>query len=142
MLDIHPVWFLVQMGSFLVFLFLMHTILFKPFLKTITERDDLIQSGLDAAKRAEAKRAEIIASVDKELKEASLKAQEILSKSRAEGLEEQRKLLEKAQADASALTEKAAAELAAARDTARGRLRADVDVMADQIARRLVGGKA
>lgn len=142
MLDIHPVWFLVQMGSFLAFLFLMHIILYKPFLKTITERDNLIQSGLDAAKRAEARRAEILASVDSELKDASLKAQEILSKSRAEGLEEQRNLLEKAQADAAALTENAMAELAAAREAARGRLRADVDVMADHIAKRLVGGKA
>lgn len=142
MLDIHPVWFLVQMGSFLVFLFLMHIILYKPFLKTITERDELIQSGLDAAKRAESRRSEILASVERELKDASVKAQEILSRSRAEGLEEQRKLLEKAQAEANALTEKAGAELAAARDAARSQLRSDVDVMADHIAKRLVGGKA
>jgi len=141
-LDIHPVWFLTQMGSFLVFLYLMHIILYKPFLKTISERDDLVRTALDAAGAADTKRKTLLETIDNDMAEARRQAKEIVAEARARGAEEQRKRIEAAQAEAVGITERATAELRAATETARQKLRADVDVLASTIAERIVRGQS
>ena len=142
MLDIHPVWFLTQMGSFLVFLYLMHIILYKPFLKTITERDEVVKTALDAARTADEKRERLLETIDQDMAEARRQAKEIVAEARSRGAEEQRKRLEAAQAEAVDIAERAAADLRAATETARQKLRADVDVLASSIAERLVRGQS
>jgi len=141
-LDIHPVWFLTQMGSFLVFLYLMHIILYKPFLKTITERDEVVKTALDAARTADEKRERLLETIDQDMAEARRQAKEIVAEARSRGAEEQRKRLEAAQAEAVDIAERAAADLRAATETARQKLRADVDVLASSIAERLVRGQS
>ena len=141
-LDIHPVWFLTQMGSFLVFLYLMHIILYKPFLKTMTERDDLVKTALDAAKSADEKRKKLLETIEQDMADVRRQAKEVMADARSRGAEEQRKRLEAAQAEAAGIAERATAELRAATETARQKLRADVDVLARTIAERLVRGQS
>jgi len=130
------------MGSFLLFLFLLNIILFRPFLKIIGERDSRVKSSLEAAKKAEAERDGMLNAVQVELAEARSKAKAIVADARDKGAEEQRKLLEAAQAEATEIAAKAAEELRAATDSARARLREDVEKIAADITNRLVGGKA
>jgi len=141
-LDIYPVWFLTQMGSFLVFLYLMHIILYKPFLKTITERDELVKTALDAAKAADEKRKKLLETIDQEMADVRRQAKELIADARSRGAEEQRKRLEAAQTEAAGIAEQAAAELRSATEAARQKLKADVDVLANAIAERLVRGQS
>lgn len=142
MLDIEPVWFLTQMGSFLLFLFLLNIILFRPFLKVLGERDDRIKSSLEAARKAETERDEVMNSIQLDITEAHTKAKTIVAAAKDEGVEEQKRLLEAAQKEAAGITTKATEELRAATEAARARLREDVEKIAAEITDRLVGGKA
>ena len=142
MLDIEPVWFLTQMGSFLLFLFLLNIILFRPFLKVLAQREDRVKSSLDAAGQSESEREAIMIAIQEELSEAHGKAKTIVAAARDEGTEEQKKLLDAAQSEATEISDKAAEELRAATESARAGLRADVEKIAADITKRLVGGQA
>jgi F-type H+-transporting ATPase subunit b len=58
---------------------------------------------------------------------------------KAEGLQNQKEVLSKAEAEASQVLEKAKADLKAEAEKARTTLRADVDKFSDEIVRKLVG---
>jgi len=141
-LDIDPVWFWVQLGSFLAFVFLLNLILFKPFLQIIGERDDRVKKALAEAAAADEERQSVMAAIEKELAEARLRAKAIIEEAKTAGLEEQKRRMEEAAAEAASLTEKAASEIAAAAEAARAKLRQDVEALAGQITGRLLGGRA
>jgi len=130
------------MGSFLVFLFLMHIILYKPFLKTISERDRLVKTDLDGAEEAEKKRKSILEKIDQDMMAVRLEAKEIMAEARAQAAEDQKHVIEKAQAEAVGIVDQAATELRAAVEVARKKLKADVDALAETIAERLVRGES
>ena len=140
MLDIDPVWFLVQMGSFLLFLFLLNNILFKPFLNILTVREEQVKSALAAAGDANEKRDKTLASIQAELTNARHEAKDIIASAKEEGLAEQKKLLDKAQTEAASIVAKAASELQAATSAARAKLQEDVDAIASEVAHRLIRG--
>ncbi len=140
MLDIEPVWFLVQLGSFLLFLFLLNYILFKPFFKILAVRDERIKSALAAAENANAKRDKTLADIQAEQTDARQKAKEIVASAKEEGLVEQKKLLDKAQAEAASISVNAVRQIQSATEAARAKLKEDVDAIASEIAGRLIRG--
>ncbi len=140
MLDIEPVWFLIQLGSFLLFLFLLNNILFKPFFNVLSVRDERVKSALAAAKDANEKREKTLAGIQAEQAEARQKAKEIVASAKEEGIVEQRKLLDKAQAEATSISANAVRQLQAATEAARAQLKEDVDAIASEIAGRLIRG--
>lgn len=142
MLDIEPVWFLVQMGGFFVFLLLMNMILYKPFLKIREEREGSIKSMLTAAQTASADRDAILSGVNTDISGARANAKSIVMSAREEGLAQQRKLMDAARDEAVAISGNAARELQAATEEARVKLRSDAEKIASDIAGKLVGGRA
>jgi F-type H+-transporting ATPase subunit b len=138
MLDIN-IWFFVLALNFLVLLFILNTILFKPLLKIFKEREDTVKGSLDAAKDMSNRREETIARMNKELAETRNKAKDVFEALKAEGLQNQKEVLSKAEAEASQVLEKAKADLKAEAEKARTTLRADVDKFSDEIVRKLVG---
>lgn len=140
MLDIEPVWFLIQLGSFLLFLFLLNNILFKPFFNVLEVRDERVKSALAAAKDASEKREKTLAGIQAEQSEARQKAKEIVTTAKEEGILEQRKLLDKAQAEAASISANAVRQLQTATEAARAQLKEDVDAIASEIAGRLIRG--
>jgi F-type H+-transporting ATPase subunit b len=138
MLDIN-IWFFVLALNFLVLLFILNTILFKPLLKIFKEREDTVKGSLDAAKDMSNRREETIARMNKELAETRNKAKDVFEALKAEGLQNQKEVLSKAEAEASQVLEKAKTDLKAEAEKARTTLRADVDKFSDEIVRKLVG---
>lgn len=132
-------WFFVLLINFLILLYILNIILFKPILKILKERDASIKDNLNAAKEMEQKREEAIARMNQELLEARVKAKEIFEGIRKEGLEKQRALIEDANRQALELIEKAKGEIRVEAEKARQKLRADVDKFSDEIVRKLVG---
>jgi len=138
MLDIN-MWFFVLVLNFLALLFILNIVLFKPLLKIFKEREDTVKGSLDAAKDMANRGEESIARLNKELAETRNKAKDVFEALKAEGLQNQKEVLSKAEAEASKVLEKAKADLKAEAEKARTTLRADVDKFSDEIVRKLVG---
>ncbi len=139
MLDIYPVWLLVQFAT-IVFLFLfLNYYLFQPFLRLFKEREDNTQGALDKAKALDQEKDNILASVDAKLNEARNNARNHFEQASNEGLEVQKKALEEAQAEAMGINKKAKEDLGAAADKARAALKSNVESFSKQIVEKLVG---
>jgi F-type H+-transporting ATPase subunit b len=139
MLDIQIKWLLILAANFLVLVFILNIILFKPLLKIFKEREDAVKGSLDAVKDMGNRREESIARLNKELAETRNKAKDVFEALKAEGLKNQKEVLSKAEAEASQILEKSKADLRAEAEKARTTLRAEVDKFSDEIVRKLVG---
>jgi F-type H+-transporting ATPase subunit b len=131
-------WFFVLLVNFIILLFILNAILFKPLLQIFKEREDSVKGDLDAAKDMKEKSEEGIARLNRELAESRSKAKETFESLKAEGLNKQREVLSATESDAVAMLEKARTEIKSDADRARQSLRADVDKFSDEIVRKLV----
>lgn len=138
MLEIQLKWLIVLAVNFLLLLTILNFILFKPLLKIFKEREDTVRGSLDAAKEMNSRREESIARLNRELAEARGKAKEIFDTLKAEGLQKQKEVLSKAEAEASEILDKARADLKAEVEKARKTLRTEIDKFSDEIVRKLV----
>ncbi len=130
--------FIAMLINFLVLLFILNAILFKPLLKIVKERDDTVKGNLDAAKDMTNKREESIALLSRELTESRNKAKEMFESLKSEAVNKQKEVHSAAEAEAASILEKARAEIKAEAEKARKALRADVDKFSDEIVRKLV----
>ncbi len=96
---------LYQMIGFVVLLFIMNTLLYKPLLKILNEREERIEGTLKSASKAGKEVDEGLKEYEKRLKDAAVKGIEARNKLRQEGVEREKELIEAAR-------EKAAGELA------------------------------
>jgi F-type H+-transporting ATPase subunit b len=131
-------WFFVLLVNFIILLFILNAILFKPLLQIFKEREDSVKGDLDAAKDMQEKSEEGIARLNRELAESRSKAKETFELLKAEGVTKQREVLSATEAEAVAMIEKARTEIKSDADKARQSLRADVDKFSDEIVRKLV----
>jgi F-type H+-transporting ATPase subunit b len=138
MLDIIPKWFFVMVINFFVLLFLLNIILFKPFLKIFKERDDTVKNSLEAAKDMSNKKEESISRMNRELAEARTKAKEIFDGLKTEGVDKQKEVLSKTEAEATAILDKARTDLRSEGERVRKELKAEIDKFSDEIVRKLV----
>ncbi len=132
-------WFFVLLLNFLVLLYLLNIILFKPLLRLFTEREGTINNSLNAARDLEKKKDEALLQMNRELKDAHNKAREIFETMRVQGIERQRELLEAASSEASGLIYNARTDLKKEAGRVRQQLRADAEKFSDEIVRKLIG---
>jgi F-type H+-transporting ATPase subunit b len=130
--------FFILVVNFVVLLFILNAILFKPLMRVFKEREDTVKGALDAAKEMSDRKDEGIAKMNSELAEARGKAKGIFESLRAEAVGKQKELLSSTEAEAVATLEKARQEIRADAEKARQSLRADVDKFSDEIVRKLV----
>jgi F-type H+-transporting ATPase subunit b len=125
--------------NFLILIFILNLILFKPLLKLFKKREESTGGALNAAKEMDKNREERLAMMQHELRDARNRAKEIFESERKEGLNRQKEMLEEANLKARSLIEKAREELRSEIGRARQKLRADVDKFSDEIVKKLVG---
>jgi len=138
MLELNIKWFLVLLVNFLVLLYLLNKILFKPMLNLFKEREENINGSLSAAKDMSRKKEETVAALNKELAGARDNAREIFDSLRTEGADKQRETFSGAEAEASEILATAREQLKIAADKARQTLKADVDKFSEEIVRKLI----
>lgn len=131
-------WFFVLLANFLVLLFVLNTILFKPLVKIFKEREIATTGALDEARALSDKKDEAIAKMNAELLSAKSKAKEIFDSLREEGVTRQKEILSKAEAEAVEMIEKARNELQAEAEKARTALKADIEKFSEEIVNKLV----
>jgi F-type H+-transporting ATPase subunit b len=107
--------------------------------KTLAERTDLIEGGLNRADEAQAEAKELLDKYREQLAEARHEAARMREEAREQGAQIITEMREQAQAEARRLTESAQAQIESERQQALTSLRAEVGALATELASRIVG---
>jgi F-type H+-transporting ATPase subunit b len=129
---------IVQGVNFLILLFILQRLLYKPFLAKMEERTAAIKSSLEEAAAARAEAARQQEQNAEQLRAAFAEAAAIRAAALKEAAEEQRKLVEAARREAQQLVESAKAQTDADIRRAREELRREVAELATAVAEKLV----
>src|SRR5262245_42884912 len=129
---------IIQGVNFLILLFLLQKILYKPLLAKMNERTEAIRKSLDEAQQARAEAARQQQENAERLRAAYAEAAAIRAAALKEAGEEQRKLVDAARAEAARLVESARAQMETDIRRAREELRREVSDLAIEVAEKLV----
>jgi len=129
---------IIQGINFLILLFLLQKILYKPLLTKMNERTEAIRKSLEEAQHARAEAAKQQQENAERLRAAHAEAAAIRAAAIKEAAEEQRRLVEAARAEATRLVESARAQMETDIRRAREELRREVSDLAIAVAEKLV----
>jgi len=138
-LGINPWMLLAQIVSFLLLLFILRAVGYKPIQKILQERQERIQKGLEDARAAEETRARIEAEREEILARARAEAEEMVAEARRRSQEEREKLLAQAREEAERIRATARQEAEAERAQLLGQMREQIVALAMVAAHKLVG---
>jgi F-type H+-transporting ATPase subunit b len=129
---------IVQAINFLILLFILKRLLYKPFLAKMDERTQAIQKSLDEAQAARAQATRQQEENETRLHAAHAEAAAIRAQAMKEAAEEQKRLVEAARAESQRLVESAKAQMDADVRRAREELRREVADLATAVAEKLM----
>lgn len=129
---------IIQMINFLLLLFLLTKLLYRPFVAKMEERSQAIKKSLEEAQAARAEAQKQREEHAAKIQAAHAEAQAIRATAMTEAAEEQRRLVEAARGEASRLVESARAEMAADLRRARQELRQEVADLSITVAEKLI----
>lgn len=130
---------LIQLANFLVLIFLLNILLFKPVLRHLAERDGKVSKSHEEAKENADRAERLLSEFDSELAAARVKASQAYHALQQEGLAEQRAKVAEAKARAQELIEKARKEIEGEAGKARETLKAEMEKLPKDIAAKLLG---
>lgn len=139
MLELELKGFILQLINFLVLLWLLNIILFKPLLSLFKRREDNINSSLDSAKTMDRKKEDLLQKTKVYVSEAKNKAKIIFEDLSKNGLTIQKTLVDEARQESSEINIKAKKELEAEVKKTKESLRQDVETFSRQIVEKMVG---
>jgi F-type H+-transporting ATPase subunit b len=129
---------IIQAINFLVLLFILWKLLYKPLVAKMEERTQAIKKSLEEAQAARAEAERQRQQHTAQIQAALAEAQQIRATAMKEAAEEQRRLVEAARGEAAKLVASAKAEMDQDIRRAREQLRQEVGDLAVQIAERLI----
>jgi len=129
---------IVQGINFVILLFILQRLLYRPFLAKMAERTQAIQKSLDEAQAARAQAARQQEENEARLRAAHAEAAAIRAQALKDAADEQRRLVEAARVESQRLIETAKAQMDADVRRAREELRREVADIATAIAEKLV----
>ena len=107
--------------------------------KTLAERTDLIEGGLNRSEEAQAEAKELLEQYRAQLAEARHEASRMRAEAQEQGAQIIAEMREQAQAEARRVTESAQAQIQAERQQALTALRAEIGTLATELASKIVG---
>ncbi len=136
-----PAWpeLIIGFIAFLIVFGLLYKVLMPRIQKTLAERTDAIEGGLQRAEEAQAEAGRTLEQYKAQLAEARHEAARLREEAQEQGAQIIAEMREQAQAEARRITEAAQAQLAADRQQALSALRAEVGTLAVELASRVVG---
>ena len=137
MLSIDPWNILWTVVNLLVLYLVFKKFLFKPVMKVINAREDMIKQQFDDAKKSQEADA-LKASYDEKLESAKTEADEIIVNARNRAQEEHEAALEKTRKETEVMLEKAKANIATEKEKATEAAQADIARLALIAARKIV----
>lgn len=140
MVEFNGVWFVVLVANFLILLIVLNSIMFKPLLRMIKERQKIRASALNEAKALIEKKEQALQQLKSEMAAAQLKAKEIYAKIKQEGLKAQHELVKKSQDEAMKRLNGALAEISKEVDKVAATIKGDMEKYSDEIVVKLTHG--
>ena len=136
--DINLVGLAFQVLNFLLLLYVLNRLLFKPLLARMDERSAKISKGLEDAETAARDRELAAAEREAAVAEARKEANEMLARANKIAEDTRNEILETARAEADKVTQRAREEITAEKEKAMSELRAQVADLALEAAGKLV----
>ncbi len=136
-----PNWveFIIGTIVFLIVFGILGKLLLPRITKTLADREDAIEGGINRAEDAQKEAAELREQYRAQLAEAAREASRQREAAREEGAQIVAEMREQAQAEARRIVDAAQAQIAAERQQALASLRAEVGTLATELASRIVG---
>lgn len=112
--------------------------LFKPVLKIIDQREEMIQKQLTEAAEKEKQAQQLKNDYQEKLKNANRKAENIVAEAKARAAEEKTLALQKTKEETEMMLEKARAEIRTEQEQAKKEVQADIAILAMEAARKIL----
>jgi F-type H+-transporting ATPase subunit b len=136
-----PSWpeFIIGIICFAIVFGVLGKMLLPRLLKTLSEREDAIQGGINRADEAQEEAQAVLAQYRAQLEDAKHEASRMREEAREQGAQIIAEMRERAEAESRRITESAQAQIEAERQQALISLRAEVGSLATELASRIVG---
>jgi F-type H+-transporting ATPase subunit b len=131
--------FIIGTIVFLIVFGALGKVLLPRIVKTLAERTELIEGGIERSKEAQAEAKDLLDQYNQQLADARREASRLREEAREQGAQIIAEMREQAQAEARRVTEAAQAQIEAERQQALNSLRAEVGTLATELASRIVG---
>ena len=128
----------VQMVAFLFTLFMLHFLLFKPYLKTLHARSESVEGSEEEAGEMDAQADILQSKYEKKIVKARRDAQEVRDSLRNQGLAEQEDIQEEVRQEVTAKLEEERAAIAERVEAARAEIEERAEGLADAMVQKLV----
>jgi F-type H+-transporting ATPase subunit b len=139
MLDLNPGLIIWTAITFLILLFLLRKIAWKPLLNALQSREEKIQSSLERAEKAKEEAERLLEENRTNLQGAEDQAHQVIREGRAVAEKLKNEILEKANASSRRMIEQAKEEIQREKDVALAELRREVVDLAIQVASKILG---
>ena len=130
---------IIQIVIFLAAIYILNTLVFKPFIRLVDRRDVLTRGAIEEADELEHKVKEIIENYEARLEEARTVATEERNKLVREGETVANGMISDARQESAAILEEAKTRLEAETAEIKNRVMGDVDEISRQIASKVLG---
>ena len=131
--------FLVSAISFIVFVFIMNAVLYKPMEQIVEKRQNFIDDTNLAAKNNFDESEKIIADKNSKISESKQVAKKFIADKTAQAQESKSVLQKQAQGASFEKIQNAKSDLYKSRDDAKNVLSADIEVLAGEISSKILG---
>jgi F-type H+-transporting ATPase subunit b len=133
--------FFVQIFNFLLLMFILNKILYKPILKVLDERDARIVGGQEKAKKLLEESQGILKSYNDKLYGAKIDAMTVKNTSRKQAVDQANMIIEDARRNAETIVLNVQKEMAEEIERVKKELEPELGVMAGTIAQQILGRK-
>ncbi len=133
--------FFVQIFNFLLLMFILNKILYKPILKVLDEREARIVGGQEKAKKLVDESQSILKSYNEKLYSAKIDAMTVKNSSRKQAVDEANVIIEDARRNAETIVLDVQKEMAEEIARVKSELEPEIGVMAGTIAQQILGRK-
>ena len=137
-LGLNPTYLAFQIVNFLILVFILHRLLYRPILNMLDQRKERIREGQEAAERARAEAEELRAGFEKQLEESRTHARKILDDAAAAAERLQEESAANALQEAQRILDRGREELRAEMAQARRELRQEVASLSVVVAGKLI----
>ena len=139
MLDPNPGLIIWTIITFVLLLFVLKKVAWKPLLKSLHDREDFVRNTLDKAEEARKEAERLLEENRKQLERAEEESKKILTQGRTLGDKLKAEIVEKANQQSRQMINQAKQEIERDKESALGELRGEVASLAVQAAGKILG---
>ncbi|MBI3814723.1 MAG: F0F1 ATP synthase subunit B [Nitrospinae bacterium] len=131
--------FYIQLINFLLLILILHLFLFKPILKNLNRRDEMIRSLREDTERLNKRAYKLTEDYNAGIADARKESLEIINKAKTEASEEQNRVLSEAKENFKNMVDNAKAQIQSETEKASLKLKEQVEPLSLFLAKRILG---